>query len=135
MVRWRQGIFAFAIALAFVVSNRVHAVAQEQTPPCGGDEIARATVSRTRDRHTFTLADGREVRFAAIEVPLLPMPQGPDRADPPGGTAAKDALDALAGGDTVVLRRAEIASDRYGDASSPMPIRSGTAMNYSCRAK
>ncbi|MFZ0374106.1 MAG: thermonuclease family protein [Xanthobacteraceae bacterium] len=96
------------------MSERVRAMAQEQPRPCGGDEIARATVSRIGDGRTFTLADGREVRLAAIEVPLMPMPQDSDQAAPPGGTAAKDALDALAGGDTVVLRRAQIASDRYG---------------------
>ena len=85
------------------MSGRVRAMAQEQTPPCGGDEIARATVSRIGDGRTFTLADGREVRLAALEVPPMPLPQESDQAAPPGGTAAKDALDALAGGDTVVL--------------------------------
>ena len=114
MVRRRQSIFAVAIACAFVMSGRGRAMAQEQPPSCGGDEIARPTVSRISDGRTFTLADGREVRLAAIEVPPMPMPQGSDQAAPPGGTAAKDALDALAGGDTVVLRRAQIASDRYG---------------------
>jgi endonuclease YncB( thermonuclease family) len=114
MVSWRHGIFAVAIACAFVISERVRAMAQEQQPPCGGDEIARTTVSRISDGRTFTLADGREVRLAAIEVPLMPMPQESDEAAPPGGTAAMDALDALAGGDTVVLRRAEIGADRYG---------------------
>ena len=116
MVGWRQGSFAVAIACAFVTSDRVRAMAQEQPPPCGGDEIARATVSRIGDGRTFTLTDGREVRLAAIEVPLMPMPQQSSQGSTaaPGGTAAKDALDALAGGDTVVLRRAQIASDRYG---------------------
>ena len=114
MVRRRQSIFAVAIACAFVMSGRVRAMAQEQPQSCGGDEIARTTVSHISDGRTFTLADGREVRLAAIEVPLMPMPQGSDQAAPPGGTAAKDALDALAGGDTVVLRGGQIASDRYG---------------------
>ncbi len=49
--------------------------------------------------------DGREVRLAGIEIPALATPGGPD---------AKDALDALAGGDDVVLRRADFANDRYG---------------------
>jgi len=114
MVGWRQGIFAVAIACAFVTSDRVRAVAQEQTRPCGSDEIARATVSRISDGRTFTLADGREVRLAAVEVPPMPMRQESGQAAPPGGVAAKGALDALAGGDTVVLRRAQIAADRYG---------------------
>ncbi len=69
-------------------------------------------MSRVTDGRTLTLADGREVRLAAIEVPPLPLPQKPDAA--PGGAAAKAALDALAGGDDVVLRRAQAATDRYG---------------------
>ncbi len=89
---------------------------QTVAPVCGGDEIARATVSRVTDGRTFTLADGREVRLAAIEVPLMPPVEQSNRASSaaPGAVAAKNALDALAGGDTVVLRRAQIASDRYG---------------------
>ncbi len=114
MLGWRQGTLSVAIACAFVISGGVGAMAQEQTPPCGDDEIARATVSHIGDGRTFTLADGREVRLAAIEVPPVPMAQESDRAAPPGGNAAKNALDALAGGDTDVLRRAQIASDRYG---------------------
>jgi hypothetical protein len=57
------------------------------------------------------LDDGHEVRLAAIEAPLVP-PQGPGAA--PGAAAAKATIDALVGGDTVVLRRAEAPSDRYG---------------------
>jgi len=56
------------------------------------------------DGRTFALDDGREIRLAAIEVP----PLAPDDA------AAKSALDALIGGDAIVLRRADIATDRYG---------------------
>jgi endonuclease YncB( thermonuclease family) len=78
---------------------------------CGGDTIAHGIVSRIIDGRTVALDDGREVRLAAIEVPPLDLPQH-DGA--PGGADAKTTLDALAGGDTVVLRRAEIASDRYG---------------------
>jgi len=77
---------------------------------CGGDEIARGTVGRILDGRTFVLDDGREVRLAAIEVPTLGGPQGPAAAP----KAAVAALGALAGGDEVVLRRAESGSDRYG---------------------
>ncbi len=91
-------------------------MAQQQTqaaaPVCGGDEIARATVSRVTDGRTFTLADGREVRLAAIEVPVPLLLNQANQSST--AAAAKNALDALAGGDTVVLRRAQIASDRYG---------------------
>lgn len=113
---FRQGIFAVAIAGAFVMSNRGHAIPQEQAYACGGNEIARATVSRISDGRTFTLADGREVRLAAIEVPLMPLQQQSNQASAaaPGALAAKNALDALAGGDAVVLRRGQTETDRYG---------------------
>jgi endonuclease YncB( thermonuclease family) len=91
------------------------ASAQEQPPSaairCGGETIAQSTVSRVIDGRTFVLDDGREVRLAGIETPPLPLPW--DANAVPGGAAARDALDALAGGDEVVLRRAEVPSDRY----------------------
>lgn len=83
-----------------------------QAPICGADEIARATVRRVEDARTLALADGREVRLAGIEAPPLPSPQ--NITGPPGGAAAKDALAAQVEGREVVLRRAEIAADRYG---------------------
>lgn len=94
--------------------NRARAFAQAQTHPCGGDEIARGTVSRVSDGRTLTLADGREIRLAAIEVPLRPLAEQPNRPSAAAAVAAKNALDALVGAAPVVLRRGEIASDRYG---------------------
>ncbi len=79
---------------------------------CGGEIIARGTVSRLIDGRTFVLDDGREVRLAAIEVPL-PLPQESGAA--PGGAAARDALATLLAGTEVVLRQAELQkADRYG---------------------
>jgi len=69
--------------------------------PCGGAEIARASVSRVIDGRSFVLDDGREVRLAGLEVPET-KPQ------------SKAGLEALALGDTVVLRQAEAGPDRYG---------------------
>jgi endonuclease YncB( thermonuclease family) len=86
------------------------AMAQEQpgsAPACGGDVIARGVTKRVIDGRTFMLDDGREVRLAAIEVPPLEPGAAP-------GAAAKAALDALIGGDEIVLRRADAATDRYG---------------------
>jgi endonuclease YncB( thermonuclease family) len=79
---------------------------------CGGDEIARGTVGRILDGRTFMLNDGREVRLAAIEVAPWIGPPGP--AATQGTRAAAAALEALAAGDEVALRRAEIGADRYG---------------------
>jgi endonuclease YncB( thermonuclease family) len=84
-------------------------MAQEQpAPACGNAVIGHGTARSVIDGRTFMLDDGREVRLAAVEVP----PLGAGAA--PGGAAAKAALDALVGGDEVVLRQAEAATDRYG---------------------
>jgi len=91
------------------------ASAQERPPTsaCGGGPIAQGHASRVIDGRTFALDDGREVRLAAIEVPLLPLPGETDAA--PGGAAAKDALAALVTGKAVVLKQAEAqTNDRYG---------------------
>jgi endonuclease YncB( thermonuclease family) len=112
MVGRRRGVFlaaALAVKLA-ALCGCSGAMAQEQPKPapiCGGEEIARGVAKRVIDGRTFTLDDGREVRLAAIEV--LPLEAG---AAP--GAAAKAALDALIGGDDIVLRRADVAADRYG---------------------
>jgi endonuclease YncB( thermonuclease family) len=86
------------------------AAAQEEPRPvaCGGDVIAHGIARRVIDGRTFVLDDGREVRLAAIEVPPL------ETAAARGATATKAALEALVGGDEIVLRRAEAATDRYG---------------------
>jgi endonuclease YncB( thermonuclease family) len=96
-----------ALPLAHAQQSQV-----QPEPACGGDEIARGTVGRILDGRTFMLDDGREVRLAAIEVPPLADPRGAVSA--PNGRAAATALDALAGGDQVLLRRAESGVDRYG---------------------
>ena len=108
-----------ALACMFVAAcSRFDANAQEHneppTPVCGADAIADAMVSRVSDGRTFMLADGREVRLAGIEVPPLPPAADPNVGAAPGGAAAESTLDALAGGDRVVLRRAEAGPDRYG---------------------
>ncbi len=113
MDRQDRFLAAFVVAIFGAVCGS-GAVAQDQphTAPCGTAEIARATVNRVIDGRTFVLDDGREVRLAGIEVPLLPPSQGGGTS--PGGAAARDALEALAGGDTVLLRQVEFPSDRYG---------------------
>jgi len=109
---------AAAIALIFACFG---AAAQDQPAPlapaaraipCGGDEIARGIASRVLDGRTFVLDDGRDVRLAAIEVPMVSAPE--DLTASPGGEAAKSALAGFLAGAQVVLRRAEFATDRYG---------------------
>jgi endonuclease YncB( thermonuclease family) len=111
MVGRRRGVFlaaALAVKLA-ALCGCSGAMAQEQpsvAPVCGGDVIARGIAKHVIDGRTFALDDGREVRLAAIEVSPLETGAAPG--------AAKAALDALIGGDDIVLRRADIATDRYG---------------------
>jgi endonuclease YncB( thermonuclease family) len=104
----RQFRFLAAVLTAtFELASGPHAIAEDRpgAVACGTAEIARARVKRIVDGRTFVLDDGREVRLAAIEVPSLQQDTG---------IAAKDALEALADGDTVLLRQAEFPSDRYG---------------------
>src|SRR5579871_6568791 len=106
--RW-DGVFAAIIAMAGGCGGA--AAQQPAAPPCGGADFARGAVSRVIDGRTFALDDGREVRLAVINVPPL-------EAQDPAGAAAKAALDALLGGDEVVLRKEEFPDDRYGRISA-----------------
>jgi len=122
MMGWWDGIFGAAIAAGCgcccaAAQDALRTTDAQPGIACGGEMVAHATVSRVIDGRTFVLGDGREVRLAAIEVPPLPRPRqsgsAPD-ASGPGGAASKDALDALVGGDEVVLRQADAGVDRYG---------------------
>ena len=112
MVGRRRGVFlaaALAVKLA-ALCGCSGAIAQEQprpAPVCGGDVIARGVAKHVIDGRSFTLDDGHEVRLAAIEVPPFETGAAP-------AAAARAALDALIGGDDIVLRRADISTDRYG---------------------
>jgi endonuclease YncB( thermonuclease family) len=61
-------------------------------------------VASILDGRDFVLDEGREVRLAAVEVPVLG----------PAGATAKSALEALLTGQTVELRQPAAAMDRYG---------------------
>jgi endonuclease YncB( thermonuclease family) len=118
----RGGVLAASLAAEFTfMCGCVGVAAQEQSAtlvpaeravPCGGGEIARGHVDRVVDGRDFVLDDGRQVHLAAIEVPLPPPAQAAHAA--PGGAAAKSALATLLSGAQLVLRQAEVASDRYG---------------------
>src|SRR5262245_2585718 len=78
-------------ALAFASS----AAAQE---PCKLSSLGTVTVAGVRDGRTLALADGRDLRLAAIEV----------------DDASRSALEALAAGQTLRLEKLGAESDRYG---------------------
>ena len=114
--RWGvRGIAAVAAALSLIgifPAQAQQAAKKAVTAlPCGGEEIARGSVSRVVDGRTFVLGDGREVRLAGIETASLSA-----RANdaPSDDTAARDALAKLIADAQVVLRRAEFDADRYG---------------------
>lgn len=101
------------IARAFLASALLCvATSALAEPPCKGTPAGSAAVSALRDGRTLMLADGREVRLAAIEAP-------DDGA----------ALRGLAGGQ--ILRIERVSDDRYGrivvfayagDAPEPLQI-------------
>jgi endonuclease YncB( thermonuclease family) len=120
MAGWRGTCVTAAITAGFAAMGGATPTFAQAQPSeiqaeqaCGADEIGRGTVGKILDGRTLVLDDGREVRLAAIEVPPLAGP--PDApAAPRNGRAAAAALAALAGGDQVLLRRAETGLDRYG---------------------
>jgi len=96
---------AFAAALA---AFDAHA----QVPrDCGGSSEASAEAARVIDGRSFLLADGREVRLAAIETPLA-VPGDEDETRVQAALAAKTALE------TLLLHREvhlfALSPDRYG---------------------
>jgi endonuclease YncB( thermonuclease family) len=137
MMRWWDGILGIAIAACGCCCAAAQGLAQDADPnvACGGETIAHATVSRIIDGRTFVLDGGQEVRLAAIEVPPLSAAgTSATAADAAGqGAAAKSSLDALVGGDEVVLRRAgtdlDHNLDRYGRmVTYAYAVRDGTEL-------
>jgi endonuclease YncB( thermonuclease family) len=76
------------------------------TSPCGAEAVPAGRVSRVVDGRSFMLNDGREIRLASLAAP-------PAEASAAGQTA-RAALAAMLTGETVALRRAAVAPDRYG---------------------
>jgi endonuclease YncB( thermonuclease family) len=103
--RLRLLIFATAIGL---VSHPAKAEPKCDLPP--GET---ATVASAVDGETLTLTDGREVRLLGIKAPAPPL--GWKGEDPwPFVAEAKDALDRMTSGATVVLHLDARREDRYG---------------------
>jgi endonuclease YncB( thermonuclease family) len=76
--------------------------------PCGAEAMPAGRVNRIIDGRSFMLDDGREIRLASLAAP-------PAEASATG-QAARTALAGLLTGETVALRRAAAAPDRYGRA-------------------
>jgi endonuclease YncB( thermonuclease family) len=80
---------------------------------CRFEIAGTGKVRAISDGRSFILDDGREIRLAAIEVPLPPASgeAGP-RAE--AGLAARAALESMLAGQDVELRQNGTAADRYG---------------------
>ena len=75
-----------------------------QEMDCKLENAGTGTVRVVLDGRTFVLADGREVRLAAIEVPGSERP----------AQASKTALQTMLGGREVALKRLGADTDRHG---------------------
>ena len=102
-----------ATTLAFAAALAVTDARAQAAPECDGRNIGPAEVARVIDGRSFVLADGREVRLAAIET-LLPVPGDQDEARAEAALAAKTALEKLVLRREVDLLVADAGSDRYG---------------------
>jgi endonuclease YncB( thermonuclease family) len=107
-MRVRPCIAASAFALVQLGAGGVHAqtlAAAIAAPGCKLESLGTGTAATVVDARTLVLADGREVRLAAIEV------APPTDA---AGAAAKTALESLTAGQTIELRGPAAETDRYG---------------------
>jgi endonuclease YncB( thermonuclease family) len=102
-----------ATTLVFAAALAVTDVRAQAAPACGGQNAGPAEVVRVIDGRSFVLADGREVRLAAIET-LLPVPGDEDEARAEAALAARTALENLVLRREIDLFVADAASDRYG---------------------
>jgi len=96
-----------------------HAQARATAPSvCKADVFATAAVATVMDGRSFTLDDGRDIRLAGIEVPVVPAPAETGPAAEAGLAASRASLAALASmvaGQSVELRQTrDAAPDRYG---------------------
>src|SRR5258708_33563455 len=99
-----------ALAVALTAFDAHGQVLQD----CGGGRSeAPAEVARVIDGRSFLLADGREVRLAAIETPLA-VPGDEDEARVQAALAAKTALETLLLHREVHLLALSSGPDRYG---------------------
>lgn len=83
--------------VVLVIVILLSAAAAQAAAPCGGADLGTVTVTAVRDARTLALADGRELRLAALEIA-------------PAGEAALRNLT----GHPLVLKAASEAQDRYG---------------------
>jgi len=80
---------------------------------CRFEPAGSARVRAISDGRSFILEDGREIRLAGIEVPLLPA-AGESGPDAEAALAVRTALATMVVDQTVQLRQNGAPADRYG---------------------
>jgi len=108
-----EGLMLSTIPLAFAAALTAFDAHAQAPRDCGGRSEASAEVARVIDGRSFLLADGREVRLAAIETPLA-VPGDEDEARVQAALAAKAALETLLLHREVNLFVLGSGPDRYG---------------------
>ena len=104
---WGPIVVAAVLSGAVLDARAEDVTSPTLTSPCGAEVMPAGRVDRIIDGRSFVLDDGREIRLAALEVP-------PAGDASPAGQAARAALASMLAGETVELRSAAPATDRYG---------------------
>jgi endonuclease YncB( thermonuclease family) len=116
---WGRRVFAALVAGSMMAGllpdSRAEGAPPAPAAACQFDLTGTGKVSAVVDGRSFVLDDGREVRLAAIEVPLMPAP-GETGPAAEAGLAARAALMGLVASQNVELRQRgpAAAADRYG---------------------
>jgi endonuclease YncB( thermonuclease family) len=125
----RQGILAsfcwVSWMAAVVVLPTVPAGAESRpSTSCRSESGGTGKVRAVTDGRSFTLDDGREIRLAAIEAPLLPVP-GEAGTRAKAGLAARATLESIIAGQNVELRQNGMPADRYGRTTAFVYVSGG----------
>lgn len=108
-----KGLMLPAISLGFAAAITAFDAHAQVPRDCSGRDEASGEVARVLDGRSLVLADGREVRLAAIETPL-PVPGDEDEDRMAAALASKAALETLLLHREVNLSVAGSGPDRYG---------------------
>lgn len=108
-----RGITLSTTTLAFAAALTASGAHAQVPRDCSGSDEASGVVARVIDGRSFLLADGREVRLAAIETPL-PAPGDEDEDRMQAALAAKAVLETLLLHREVDLLIPGSGADRYG---------------------
>ena len=125
----RQGIlasFCWVSWMAAIVVLPTEPAGAESRPStsCRSEPGGTGKVRAITDGRSFTLDDGREIRLAGIEAPLLPGP-GEAGARAKAGLAARAALESIIAGQNVELRQNDMPADRYGRTTAFVYVSGG----------